>query len=126
MNILWIFSFMFGLALSASLISGKDTFTALEPGIWIEMVVLTVKMTDTFWILKEKLNFFLFLAKICALEEDVGICLGAFEKWHFANGECTTFLFGGCGGNMNQFDSKPDCEKFCLGAWIHHSEIINK
>lgn len=57
-----------------------------------------------------------FSARICGLVEDAGVCFGSFEKWRYAGGKCTPFIFGGCGGNENQFDSKAECESFCLNA----------
>lgn len=31
-------------------------------------------------------------------------------------GKCLEFLYGGCGGNLNNFLSLFDCEEFCQGT----------
>lgn len=42
------------------------------------------------------------------------VCLAALERWYHRSGKCKPFLYGGCGGNANNFRSKELCEKFCL------------
>jgi len=43
-------------------------------------------------------------------------CRGSFEMWSFdkSSKTCDKFMFGGCGGNENQFPKKEECEKECL------------
>lgn len=74
------------------------------------VVFVARKMKNT---LKKK---FKFSVRICGLPEDAGVCLAAVPKFRYANGECSEFIYGGCGGNENLFDTKEDCEKFCLNA----------
>ena len=52
---------------------------------------------------------------ICALPIDRGLCRAYSPKWamNAATGECVRFLYGGCGGNGNRFDSRGDCESAC-------------
>merc|ERR1711892_124465 len=42
-----------------------------------------------------------------------GPCRAAFPKWTFAQGSCKQFLYGGCRGNGNRFDTQPQCQAFC-------------
>lgn len=59
-------------------------------------------------------------ADICTLKKDSGMCRGAMASWYFEpsetssqKGECKSFVYGGCGGNANHFDSKKKCEDMC-------------
>ncbi|KAH9279199.1 Kunitz-type serine protease inhibitor [Echinococcus granulosus] len=51
----------------------------------------------------------------CKQPIKAGMCLGYFPKWGMnqETGQCEEFIYGGCGGNMNQFDSKEQCELLC-------------
>ncbi|XP_061398191.1 male accessory gland serine protease inhibitor-like [Musca vetustissima] len=57
---------------------------------------------------------------ICALEhskngDGVVSCNAYFPSWSYvaeAN-ECRNFVYGGCGGNENRFDSLEECEQKC-------------
>lgn len=53
--------------------------------------------------------------RICSLEEVVGRCRAAFPRWYFdmKEGKCKKFIYGGCGGNANNFMKQADCEQFC-------------
>ncbi|ODM97201.1 Papilin [Orchesella cincta] len=52
---------------------------------------------------------------ICVLPVDQGPCRAAVKSWHFDVRErkCTEFLYGGCGGNANRFESQEMCERQC-------------
>lgn len=63
----------------------------------------------------------------CRLPKDEGKCTGnlksGVEKWFFSvstsidgsveAGKCAKFIYSGCGGNGNVFDSKDDCLNAC-------------
>lgn len=51
----------------------------------------------------------------CHQPRDPGPCRGYFQKWHFSAEEnaCQMFIFGGCGGNNNRFNTKDECESVC-------------
>ncbi|XP_077494754.1 PI-stichotoxin-She2a-like [Amblyomma americanum] len=45
-----------------------------------------------------------------------GLCKAYFQRWHFdmAAGACKPFVYGGCGGNANRYDTQRECEIACL------------
>ena len=55
---------------------------------------------------------------VCSLPEDSGICEAAFPRFYFNgnSGHCEHFIYGGCGGNGNNFRTLEDCEKKCTGT----------
>ncbi|SPP79077.1 male accessory gland serine protease inhibitor-like [Drosophila guanche] len=59
--------------------------------------------------------------EICGLEHSRNgdgriSCETFIPSWSFdsAANECIKFIYGGCGGNANRFDSKAECEAKCL------------
>uniref|UniRef100_A0AC35TN92 Kunitz/Bovine pancreatic trypsin inhibitor domain protein n=1 Tax=Rhabditophanes sp. KR3021 TaxID=114890 RepID=A0AC35TN92_9BILA len=52
---------------------------------------------------------------ICMQEVDVGECSGTFPRFAFdkATKQCRPFVYGGCGGNANNFGSTLQCEQKC-------------
>lgn len=57
----------------------------------------------------------------CQLEPEVGECRAARERWFYnsTSKACETFLWGGCGGNENRFETKTACEAKCKGGNFH-------
>ena len=51
----------------------------------------------------------------CKLESDPGMCRAAFPRWYYdpVSGECRQFIWGGCGGNKNNFETKMECKVVC-------------
>ena len=60
--------------------------------------------------------------EVCHLPHERGACRGYLIRWGFdaSAGKCVHFIYGGCGGNLNNFDSKEACEKRCLGECSGH------
>ncbi|KAG1962197.1 tissue factor pathway inhibitor, partial [Pimephales promelas] len=51
----------------------------------------------------------------CSLPMEVGPCKAAMPRWGFdpAAGKCVSFMYGGCEGNDNRFNSEEECEESC-------------
>ncbi|MEM7245767.1 MAG: BPTI/Kunitz domain-containing protein [Acidobacteriota bacterium] len=51
----------------------------------------------------------------CLLPPDPGPCDGVFPRWHFdaGTGSCDQFVWGGCGGNANNYETEEQCEAAC-------------
>lgn len=47
-----------------------------------------------------------------------GDCGKAEKRFYYEveTNRCLEFLYGGCGGNLNNFISLSDCQEFCRGA----------
>ncbi|KAM7540797.1 hypothetical protein Aperf_G00000044610 [Anoplocephala perfoliata] len=58
--------------------------------------------------------------KVCSLPQDVGPCSGLNHRWNYdaSRGGCVEFIYGGCGGNANNFGTKEECEARCGGPVI--------
>lgn len=67
-----------------------------------------------------------FCSERCSLRADAGMCRAAFPKFYYDSdsASCQSFLYGGCGGNGNKFDSVEECMTACSGAgtgWVKSS-----
>ncbi|KAK6733877.1 hypothetical protein RB195_017565 [Necator americanus] len=56
------------------------------------------------------------LSEICSLKLDPGKCRASHKRYGFdkKEGKCVVFIYGGCGGNNNNFETKEACEKECV------------
>jgi len=52
---------------------------------------------------------------ICQQIPDIGPCKASIEQYYFNTqlGSCQIFIWGGCLGNENRFDSRYECEHAC-------------
>ncbi|CDW51747.1 Kunitz protease inhibitor [Trichuris trichiura] len=52
---------------------------------------------------------------VCTLTAEAGPCNAYIPRWayNFLLGRCYMFVYGGCGGNANNFETQSECEKVC-------------
>ncbi|XP_045909454.1 amyloid-beta A4 protein-like isoform X2 [Micropterus dolomieu] len=55
---------------------------------------------------------------VCWARAESGPCHAMLERWFFIpeKGRCAPFLFGGCGGNRNNFESEEYCLAVCSSS----------
>uniref|UniRef100_A0A3Q3EAG4 BPTI/Kunitz inhibitor domain-containing protein n=1 Tax=Labrus bergylta TaxID=56723 RepID=A0A3Q3EAG4_9LABR len=55
--------------------------------------------------------------KQCMVSPDPGSCRAAFPKFYYDpdTSTCQTFIYGGCRGNQNRYDSLEECMSQCSG-----------
>ncbi|XP_075156100.1 PI-actitoxin-Afv2b-like [Haematobia irritans] len=56
-------------------------------------------------------------SSLCFLpHSQIGHCRARIPAWSFnaQTQKCVPFTFGGCGGNINRFNSKAACERQCI------------
>lgn len=55
---------------------------------------------------------------MCLLYQDRGNCSNMTSKFFYdkQDGVCKQFMYSGCSGNENRFDSKQECERQCSEA----------
>ncbi|KAH8360027.1 hypothetical protein KR093_010229 [Drosophila rubida] len=53
--------------------------------------------------------------KICQLPAATGHCRGRFIRWYYdsKSKSCKDFVYGGCGGNRNNFKTELLCRETC-------------
>jgi hypothetical protein len=59
---------------------------------------------------------------ICRQPEAAGPCRAYVERYFFDGKKCSVFIYGGCGGNGNNFVNKDECHRICQ----HHMDAKSK
>lgn len=51
----------------------------------------------------------------CTLDPESGLCRALIQRFFYNSetGNCESFVYGGCGGNNNNFESIQECEERC-------------
>ncbi|GIY38648.1 papilin [Caerostris darwini] len=55
--------------------------------------------------------------KNCVDPPETGMCRAHFSRWNYdpKTGKCNEFVYGGCPGNGNRYDSEEECLDNCKG-----------
>ncbi|XP_073348886.1 kunitz-type protease inhibitor 2 [Pagrus major] len=63
-------------------------------------------------------------AEHCGAEPEVGPCRASFQRWYHdrKTGSCQSFIYGGCNGNKNNYDSKKSCMSACTVSVLPSSK----
>ena len=56
---------------------------------------------------------------------ETGVCRAYFERYFYnASSElCENFIYGGCGGNQNNFQTMKECYDMCKG---NYAQMLNE
>lgn len=65
---------------------------------------------------------------ICQAPAAVGPCDAAFPRWYFnaESGSCETFVWGGCGGNANNFETEDACLNACAERFVEKLSVAQR
>ncbi|XP_016982779.1 U-actitoxin-Avd3r [Drosophila rhopaloa] len=57
----------------------------------------------------------------CHQPKETGRCFALFYRYAYNvdTQSCEEFVYGGCAGNKNNFESKEQCEQACLGKSVN-------
>lgn len=61
---------------------------------------------------------FCFVSESCGVSKVVGKCRASIPRWWYnvTDGSCQPFVYGGCEGNGNNYQSKEECLAKCAGV----------
>lgn len=53
--------------------------------------------------------------EICAQPQETGPCRASIQRYYYnaQTKHCEEFMYGGCGGNRNNFETKVACQQYC-------------
>uniref|UniRef100_A0A8C5I3T8 Amyloid-beta A4 protein n=2 Tax=Gouania willdenowi TaxID=441366 RepID=A0A8C5I3T8_GOUWI len=83
-----------------------DADDADEPPAHVAMTTTTTTTTES---VEEVVR------DVCWASAETGPCRAMLPRWYFdrQEGRCAPFIYGGCGGNRNNFDSEEYCLSVC-------------
>lgn len=69
-------------------------------------------------IIQSFLTILSYFPAVCRMPGDSGPCRSFIPRWSYSmtNGQCERFIYGGCGGNGNNFNTRAQCEARCSNA----------
>ncbi|XP_033232922.1 PI-actitoxin-Afv2a-like [Drosophila pseudoobscura] len=52
----------------------------------------------------------------CMKPRAYGYCRGSESRWFYnsTDNNCNSFIYSGCGGNINRFTSRSECHDYCM------------
>ena len=65
-------------------------------------------------------------SELCFQSAEAGPCKGHFPRWFYnsTTERCETFIYGGCSGNQNRFETREKCENACgCGRFMKTSDV---
>ena len=70
--------------------------------------------------LVELCNLIIIGTDICRLPQDPGPCEAAIRRYFYNSQtkKCELFIYGGCAGNENNFETQAECESRCNSEQI--------
>ncbi|XP_022254649.1 kunitz-type protease inhibitor 1-like, partial [Limulus polyphemus] len=107
------------------IISGNDTFTSIpapelvSPDSKYLLRLQAVGRNGTGLVSEE----FTYVRDICRMPRDHGPCRESLQRYHYSpsHQSCVSFIYGGCGGNVNNFETREECETKCVGGNPYYS-----
>lgn len=53
---------------------------------------------------------------VCSLPVEPGMCMAYFPRYYYSTEAkmCKQFIYGGCGGNKNNFETIEECNARCV------------
>eukprot|EP00069_Balaena_mysticetus_P020867 bmy_13261T0 len=64
----------------------------------------------------------------CRVSKSVGKCRASIPRWWYnvTDGSCQQFVYGGCGGNDNNYMTKEECLAKCAGVTVNTIDDLSR